>query len=213
MGDQQIMTSFLDRLLQLIPEVSYDLIGRILPGGIVVAATAVSLDVRTRGINIGPEPGALELILFVVFAYAAGLAISTFDHVIHFFSWFAIFPILGCSQVSARLTADLRTVTKDQNLSLNWCPLSGSTALGLAHDFIKQNAIERPVVTKLFAEVSLLYGLAIAAAIACSIAATWGTYWLVPVAFLLAGLLRSLRTWYRHQSILNAIVNAKTQAS
>ncbi len=104
--------------------------------------------------------------------------------------------------------ADLKIVTNDQNLSLSWCPLSGARALGLAHDSIKhRSTVERPLVIKLFAEVSLLYGLAISTAITCFILAGWGRYWIVPIAFLIAGLIRSVRTWYRHQSILNAIVS------
>jgi hypothetical protein len=180
-----------------------------LPGGIVVGTVAVSLDVRARGISVGVDPGALDLLLFAVFAYATGLAISTFVHLIHCVSWFAVFPIIRSGQVSTRLTADLNKITKDQGVSLSWNPLSGANALSLAHDSIKhRSANERPVVIKLFAEVSLLYGLAISTAIACSIAGAWGRYWFGPLAFLVAGLIRSLRTWYRHQSILNAIINS-----
>lgn len=205
------MSDFLDKLFQLVPEALYDAIGRILPGGIVVATVAASLDICVRGITVGLDPGTLELLLFAVFAYATGLAISTFAHVIHFVSWFAVFPILRSGKVSERLIADLKTVTNDANVSLNWWPLSGARALGLAHDSIKhRSTVERSVVIKLFAEVSLLYGLAISTAIHCCMLASWGRYWLVPTAFLIAGLIRSLRTWYRHQSILNAIVNAPT---
>ncbi len=85
------MSDFLEKLFQLIPEALYDLIGRILPGGIVVATVAVSLDIRARGVTIGVDPGTLELFLFAVFAYATGLAISTFAHAIHFVSWFPVF--------------------------------------------------------------------------------------------------------------------------
>jgi hypothetical protein len=203
------MSSFLEKLFQQIPEVFYDLVGRILPGGIVVATAT-----KVHGIAIGTDSGFLELVLFTLLAYPSGLAISAFAHLIHLLSWYVTKPILEWSQISKRLMTDLKTITSDQDITLTWNPLRGAAILDRVHDFIKQRSpVARPVVTKLFAEVSLLYGVAISTAIACVSIEGYGKFWLFPAAFLLAGLIRSLRTWFRHQSILNAIINTPKTGS
>jgi hypothetical protein len=208
------MATFLDKLLQLIPEAFYDLIGRILPGGIVLVAVGWSLPKPVPGITININAGGLELFLFVVLAYAVGLAVSTLAHVIHRLSWFVIFPFLRAAQVPERLVADLKKATGHKDIVLNWNPFNASAVLDLAHDCIKQrSAIERPVVTKLLAEVALLHGVAIAAAIGCLAKGDCGPYWWISGAFLVAGLIRSLRAWHRHQSILSALANAPTRAA
>ena len=204
------MGKFLEMLLQAIPEGTYDLIGRILPGGIVIAGVVTAQNLQIRSLFVGADVSALGVVVFCAFAYATGVAISTFTHLVHYVTWIALFPILRGTRIAARITSDLSKVANDNNLTLGWNPLTGENVLGYAHDCIKQRSpTERPVVTKLFAEVSLLYGLAIATIVALSLIGALGKHWPVPVAFFVAGFIRSLRTWYRHQSILNVVINAQ----
>lgn len=69
------MSSFSKKLFQQIPEAFYDLLGRMLPGGIVVATA-----IKVHGIAIDIDSEVLVFALSVELAYASGLAISAFAH-------------------------------------------------------------------------------------------------------------------------------------
>ena len=184
------MGTFLERLLQVIPEAAYDLIARILPGGIIVAAF-VPMSIHSD------LDGTLKLIVFFVLAYAVGLAVSSLAHVIHLLAWlFPVSQILRIGGVRQRLGEH------DAEMAGKWLnPLRAEAALDRIHDRIKQCSTERQIVIKLFAEVSLLYGLTIAMILAPFVTGGW-------MFFLAAGIIRSARVWFRHESILRAIKDA-----
>jgi|GEM_PF-3885806 len=198
------MSELLTNLVKSIPEISYDLISRMLPGGIVVAALVSSPGIA--GATIPAPDNIVSIGVFLALAYAVGLAISSIANLIHILFWW--FPIWPALYLSRKLDNSL-----DEFQGLSWKnPIYAMGALGVAHERIKSSMEkERALVVKLFAEVALLYCLAIALLIVLGTTLTWRLFPInVPffawasVFFFVAGALRSIRTWYRHAHILRA---------
>lgn len=203
------MANLLEKLLSAIPEAGYDLIARIIPGGLVIAAAISKNKFPLPGVTTDGSLTITEVIVFLSLAYAAGLAISSIAHGFVFLTWYVVFPILKAGKVDERLMHAIKLARQDnnQNLELNWNPLLADGLLSHVHDIIKSRGVEeRPVVMKLLAEVLLLYSLTIGMAAVLLITQEFPKYWLIPAAFLLAGIFRSVRIWTRHISILDALV-------
>jgi hypothetical protein len=203
------MDTFLQRALDAIPEWTFDLIARMVPGGIVVATFAAHYKFETYGFAIGKEAGSLEVVVFLALAYAAGLAISTLAHLLYWATWPAVYGFLAsCTDIIEELPKRLTEDGTHGSKQLQWnCPLGASVVLDRAHDLIKtENPRQGSVVTKLSAEVSLVYGLSVASGLYAAL--NCGQYWGVPILLLFAGYLRSVRVWQRHESILRAVRQA-----
>ncbi len=208
------MGAFLQKLLDLIPEVTYDLISRMLPGGIVVASLASSYYPDAYGFSINTNAKSLDVAVFLALSYGAGLVVSTLAHLLYWLTWPAVWFVLSkWTDVNKTLLATLKTALNRDSKALDWkCPLNASAVLDRAHDFIKkEDPAQGLVVTKLSAEVSLVYGLSIASGLYAAL--NCGRYWLVPIILLVAGLLRSVRVWQRHASILQAVTSKAAGAS
>jgi hypothetical protein len=194
------------KVLDLIPEASYDLIGRLLPGGIAVASLASFYRIDVFGFSIDSASSFLEVTIFLAVSYAAGLAISTLAHPLYWLVWPFVYLLLPGAALKT-LRDSLNKASGSQSPQLKWnSPLDASFALDRAHDLIKtKDPAQGLVVTKLSAEVALVYGLSIAtglyALLRCS------QLWVIPVALLLVGFLRSIRVWQRHASILQAVAS------
>jgi hypothetical protein len=195
------------KALDLIPEASYDLIGRLLPGGIAVASVASFYSIDVYGFTIDSASGFLEVAIFLAVSYAAGLAISTLAHPLYWLAWMLFVYWLLPDVVTKTLSESLAKESGSQSLELKWNgPLDASFVLDRAHDLIKRkDPAQSLVVTKLSAEVSLVYGLSIATGLYALLSC--GQLWVIPVALLLVGLLRSIRLWQRHASILQAVAS------
>ena len=203
------MDTFLQKALDAIPEWTYDLIARMLPGGIVVASLTSYYNFQTYGFAIGKEAGLPEVVVFLALAYAAGLAISTLAHMLYWFTWPFVYLFLTYfTDVIDDLTKSLREL-KIEAKKLEWyCPLHASVVLDRAHDFIKtEHAQNGSVVTKLSAEVSLLYSLSIATGLYAAL--NRNQILVISAALLFAGYIRSIRLWHRHESILRAVMGAR----
>jgi hypothetical protein len=195
-----------EKALDLIPEASYDLIGRLLPGGIAVASLASFYSIDVYGFTLGSASGFLEVAIFLAVSYAAGLAISTLAHPLYWLVWPFVYWFLT-DAATKTLMESLNKASGSPSPELKWNgPLNASFVLDRAHDLIKRkDPAQGLVVTKLSAEVSLIYGLSIATALyALSYCAQ---IWVIPVALLLVGFLRSIRLWQRHASILQAVTS------
>ena len=202
------MDSF-QKALNAIPEWTFDLIARMLPGGIVVATLSAHYNFKVFGVATMTEPKLPEVIVFLVLAYAAGLVISTFAHILYWLTWPFVYAFLSCC---TDVIKDLPKVLGDENVRsrpLHWnCPLGASIVLDRAHDVIKtENAEQGSVVTKLSAEVSLIHSLSIASGLYAAL--NHCQYWQVPILLLFAGYLRSIRVWQRHDSILRAVMRTQ----
>jgi hypothetical protein len=208
------MSAFLQKLLDLIPEATYDLISRMLPGGLVVASLASSYFPDTYGFSINAKAESLEIALFLALAYGAGLVVSTLAHLLYWLTWPAVwFYLTKWTDVSVKLAETLKKALNSESEALDWkCPLRASVVLDRAHDFIKkEDAAQGLIVTKLSAEVSLVFGLSIASGLFAVL--DCGRYWLLPIVLLIAGVLRSIRLWQRHASILEVVTKKVTRAS
>lgn len=197
------------KALNAIPEWTFDLIARMLPGGIAVATFAAYYKVGVFGFAITPKSEPLELIVFLALAYAAGLAISTFAHVFYWGTWPVVYAFLSsCTDVIETLPREIGD-EKPKPKPLQWnCPIGASVVLDRAHDLIKTvNAGQGSVVTKLNAEVSLIYNLSIASGLYSVLNGC--QYWQVPMLLLFAGCLRSVRVWQRHDSNLRAVMHVQ----
>ena len=194
------------KALDLIPEASYDLIGRLLPGGIAVASLASFYGIDVYGFTIDSASGFLEVAIFLAVSYAAGLSISTLAHPLYWLAWSLFVYWLLPEVVTNTLTESLNK-EGSQSPVLKWnSPLVASFVLDRAHDLIKRkDPTQGLVVTKLSAEVSLVYGLTIATGLYALLSC--GQLWGIPVALLLVGFLRSIRLWQRHASILQAVAS------
>lgn len=207
------MGTFIQKLLDLIPEATYDLISRMLPGGLVVASLA-SYYPNAYGFSIDAKAEFLQITIFLVLSYGAGLVVSTLSHPLYWLTWPGIYLFLGkWTDVNTTLVETLNAALKRESKALDpWCPLNASVVLDRAHDFIKkQDPLQGLVVTKLSAEVSLVYGLAIASGLFAFL--NCGQYWLLTIVLLIAGALRSVRVWQRHASILQAVTSKAVHAS
>lgn len=208
------MGAFLQKLLDLIPEATYDLISRMLPGGLVIASLASSYYPDTYGFSINAKTESFEIAVFLALSYGAGLVVSTLAHLLYWLTWPAVCLYLTkWTDVSEKLAESLKKALKSESEALTWkCPWAASVVLDRAHDLIKKDdTTQGPIVTKLSAEVSLVYGLAIASGLFTFL--NCGKYWPLPIVLLLAGVLRSIRLWQRHASILQAVTNRATHAS
>ena len=194
-----------EKAVDLIPEASYDLIGRLLPGGIAVASLASFYGINFYGFTIDGASDFLEVAIFLAVSYAAGLAISTLAHPLYWLAWALFVYWLLPDAASKTLTECQGKASSSQSPELKWNrPIDASFVLDRAHDLIKKkNPAQGLVVTKLSAEVSLVYGLTIATGLYATLSC--GQLWGIPVALLLVGFLRSIRLWQRHASILQAI--------
>lgn len=160
-----------------------------------VCAVAASYDLRIQGLSLGTTSSTLEVVVHGASAYAVGVAISTLAHLIHWPTWFLVFPALRFGGVPDRLARILKTATNTSDLTLNWNPIKAEALLDHAHDLIKQKIpSERLWVTKLFAELSLLYGLTVATTVACLLVGNSSTCFVASVAFFVAAVIRSIRT-------------------
>ena len=207
------MSAFLQKLLDLIPEASYDLISRMLPGGLVVASLA-SYYSNAYGFSIDAKAEFLQITIFLALSYGAGLVVSTLAHLLYWITWPGVYLFLAkWTDVNTTLVETLKTALNRESKALDpWGPLNASVVLDRAHDFIKkEDPAQGLVVTKLSAEVSLVYGLAIASGLYTAL--NCGRYWLLPIVLLIAGTLRSVRVWQRHASILQAVTGKATRAS
>jgi hypothetical protein len=201
------MAAFFNKLLRAIPEAFYDLIARILPGGVVVAAVLM----RSQNVPINLEVTANETIVFLAFAYAVGLATSTLVHLVHLPTWPLIYRCLERGGVRLPLEAHVQK-SLDPGLSIDRnSGLKAEAFLDRVLDHIKQVPKERPVIVKLLAEASLLYSMFIAFAVAMLTTVT-SVPTLVSIGlgaaaimFFAAGFVRSARVWFRAHSILAAI--------
>ena len=207
------MGAFLQKLLDLIPEATYDLISRMLPGGLVVASLASSYYPDTYGFAVNANSGSFEIAVFLALSYGAGLVVSTLAHPLYWLTWPAVWVyITKWTDVSEKLAETLKKALNSESKALDWkCPLAASVVLDCAHDLIKkEDTSQGPIVTKLSAEVSLVYGLAIASGLFTFL--NCGRYWPLPIVLLIVGVLRSIRLWQRHASILQAVLNKATRA-
>ena len=206
------MSDLLKDLLKIIPEASYDLIARILPGGIIIA-TAASAEVPLVGLKVTGALSVQQTVVFLSLSYAVGLAISSLIHIFHFITWPLIYLFLHRGKVDIRFIESLKKTkyNGENSINLEWNkPSLAQAILGRAHDIIKHmSPSERPVVVKLFAEVALLYSLSIASLVALLITHDLSRYRIVPLAFLIAAIFRSFRTWSRHATILDALMTPK----
>src|SRR5258707_9426518 len=89
------MGTFFQKLLDLIPEATYDLISRMLPGGIVVASLASSYYPDTYGFSINTNAQSLEVAVFLALSYGAGLVVSTLAHLFYWLTWPAVWFFLS----------------------------------------------------------------------------------------------------------------------
>lgn len=197
------------KALDAIPEWTFDLIARMLPGGITIATFSAHYKFEAFGFAITAESKPLEVIVFLVLAYAAGLALSTFAHILYWVTWPAVNAFLShCTDVIEDLPKVLGD-EKGKSKPLQWnCPIRASVVLDRTHDLIKtENTRQGSVVTKLNAEVSLIHNLSIASGLYAAFNC-W-QYWAVPILLLFAGYLRSIRLWQRHDSILRAVMRAQ----
>ena len=204
------MSGPIDKLFNAIPEASYDLISRILPGGIVVSA-AISAKIPLIGFELAKSFTISESVIFLALSYVVGLAISSLVHLIHVMMWPLMCKFLHWGKINESLPNFLKLTNKKNSSEaylINWKnPFLGQSVLARAHDIIKHlSSEERPVVLKLFAEVSLLFSFSIGLLISLIIIGRGKEYWLLPASFFVAGFIRSISTWYRHNSILGAIV-------
>ena len=203
------MSDFLKDFLKAIPEAGYDLIARILPGGIIIAAAA-STEVPLVGLKVTGALSVQQTVVFLAFGYAVGLAISSLIHIFHFITWPLIYRFLHLGKIDGRLVESLTQTncSDEDSMILKWnAPSVAQAVLGRAHDIIKHmSPRERPVVVKLVAEVTLLYGLAMGSLVALLIIHQLSIYWIVPIVFLIAAIFRSFRTWSRHATILGALL-------
>jgi hypothetical protein len=207
------MGTFLQKLLDLIPEATYDLISRMLPGGLVVALLASSYFPDTYGFSINASVEPFEVAVFLVLSYGAGLVVSTLAHPLYWLTWPVVWVYLvKWTDVNEKLMNTLNKALSAESRKLDWkCPLNASVVLDRAHDLIKkEDTAQGLVVTKLSAEVSLVYGLSIASGLFAVL--NCGRYWLVPIVLLIAGILRSIRVWQRHASILQAVTSKAARA-
>ena len=206
------MGDFFKKLLDLIPEATYDLISRMLPGGLVVATLASSYYTNTYGLSINESTEPFEVGVFLVFSYGAGLVVSTLAHPLYWLTWPLVWVYLRWTDVSEKLTDNLKKALNAESKALDWkCPFSASVVLDRAHDLIKkEDPTQGLVVTKLSAEVSLVYGLSIASGLFAMVNCQ---YWVVPIILLFVGLLRSVRLWQRHATILQAVIGKGNRAS
>ncbi|HLX80097.1 MAG TPA: hypothetical protein VKS43_05885 [Burkholderiales bacterium] len=200
------MDTFFKKLLDLIPEATYDLISRMVPGGLVVAILASSYYPQTFGFSLNTNSETLAVTIFLVLSYATGMAVSTLAHPLYWGTWPFVYAFLATStDANERLMTILKSTLKVDSLKLDWkCPLNASFVLDRAHDLIKtKDPTQGMVVTKLSAEVSLVYGLAIASGLYTVL--NCYKFWPLPLVLLFAGFLRSIRLWQRHASILQAV--------
>jgi hypothetical protein len=203
------MGTFLQKLLDLIPEATYDLISRMLPNGLVIASLASSYYPDSYGFSISTSTEPFELVVFLALSYGAGLVVSTLAHPLYWCTWPVVwFYVTKWTDVGEKLSESLKKALNTESKALDWkCPLNASVVLDRAHDLIKkEDPAQGLVVTKLSAEVSLVYGLAIASGLFTIL--NCGRYWPLQIVLLVAGILRSVRVWQRHASILQA-VNSK----
>jgi len=194
------------KVLDLIPEASYDLIGRLLPGGIAVASLTSFYSIDVYGFTIDSASGFLEVAIFLAASYAAGLAISTLAHPLYWLVWPFVYWFLT-DAATKTLRESLNKASGSQSFQLQWNgPLNASFVLDRAHDLIKRkDSTQGLVVTKLSAEVSLIYGLSIATGMYAFLHSA--QLWAIPAALLVVGFLRSIRLWQRHASILQAVTS------
>ena len=212
-GTLATMGEFLKKLLDLIPEATYDLISRMLPGGLVIAAFASSYYPDTYGFSINGSTEPFEVGVFLALSYGAGLVVSTLAHPLYWFTWPVVWIYLvKWTDVSEKLTDNLSKALNTESKALDWkCPLNASAVLDRAHDLIKkEDPLQGLVVTKLSAEVSPVYGLSIASGL---FAIANCRYWVLPIVLLGAGIIRSIRLWQRHATILQAVTSKAGRAS
>lgn len=205
------MSELLKVLTEKIPEASFDLISRILPGGIVVAAVIVSQHysgfVSALGITLVRPFDLVSIIVFAAFAYAVGLVLSALARLPNFLFWFIVFRILKAGGVDA----DIKKAFYDLGLgfiNLSYNPSNALRVFDRAHDYIKsKSSQERSVVIKLAAEVGLLYNLLVSVFIVALLCNVSQLFWILLV-LVLAAVIRSVRIWHRHASILAALSKA-----
>ena len=194
------------KALDLIPEASYDLIARLLPGGIALASFASTYSLGFYGFTIDGSSGFVAVAIFLVLSYATGLVLSTLAHPLYWLTWPFVYCILAKhTDAGQRLTEALDRALGTQSQKLEWKnPLGASVILDRAHDLIKKrDPSQGLVVTKLSAEVALVYGLSLATGLFSVL--NCGRFWFVPVVLLVLGYLRSVRLWQRHATILQAV--------
>lgn len=161
-------------------------------------------------------------VVFLAFAYVSGLAMSAFAQLLHAILWVFEYPILRATgalklarigelkpEFSNRIhELALSSAYEECRESVNdlrWRSMFlGPATCSRIHSLSKAMHKESlPVMIKLVAEVGLLYNLAVAVLITWPfVRIPW--YVLVGVAssFLLAGFIRSIRTWIRHMEYL-----------
>src|SRR5262245_30213699 len=123
----------LEKALNLIPEASYDLIGRLLPGGVAVASLASFYAVDVYGFTISSASDSLEVAIFLAVSYAAGLAISTLAHPLYWLAWALVVYWLLPDEAAKTLSECQGKASSGQSLELKWNhPIDASFALDRA---------------------------------------------------------------------------------
>jgi hypothetical protein len=197
------LSDLLKGAIDKIPEVSFDLMSRMLPGGIVVAALVSSQRLSALGITTTKPSDITDIVVFSIFAYALGLAVSALARLCNDVAWFFVLPYLKLGGVTEGMKQAFFNLGLE-NIDLGWNPANAMRVLDCAQDYIKsKSAKEGDLVLKLSAEVGLLYNLVVAVSFAGLLLNDWSLELLVVVSLLfLAGVIRSSRIWYRNISIL-----------
>ena len=183
------------------------MIARLVPGAMLVAVLSSAAGFPDLTIPAQDDP-VRKIVFFAVFAaaaYSAGLTVSALSWILSALGWFVVYPILKYAGSVDTLTSAF-TRHSLQAPPLAWAnPLVAMDVFARAHDHIKAHAHEeRGVVMKLAAEVTLLYSLTIAFLVV-GVCMKWpARYFVVPLALFTGGIIRSVRTWQRHATILLA---------
>lgn len=167
------MSELFKSTIESIPEVSYDLFSRILPGGIIVSAFIARFQV---GAVVPYELNeTIGMVIFLFVSYAVGLIISAYGHTFHWVLWPAVYLLLELNKRD-KTYSDAKNYLYDNNSKkllveyedLSGCSFFASTKLlDNIRSFITDAAPEKEkLLVKLFTEVALLYNLAIATFIA-----------------------------------------------
>ena len=179
------------KALGRIPDVTYDLMSRIIPGGIVLAGLVKWLCL--------PVPwDQLQITVFLVLAYLVGLGVSTIASVVgNNVAWVLVVKWM----VDSHAYGTIARALKEAEQNAPWSPLPGMRLMGRAHDRMglsEEWQHKKAIGTKLFAEVALLYSMAGSLAIV-GLLISWkdGFIWICSGVFFIAGVFRSWRTWER----------------